>query len=100
MCSGRGTDFEKLIEEEHSLIFENFNKLILSLEDNFKTEEEHPMCPHHKKEHQKIMIRVKELKHDLEVHIEEHDKGLVESVCLSGSNENRSRHCSAPPLKT
>jgi len=67
------------------LIFENFKKLILSLEDNFKTEEAYPMCPHHKNEHRRFMTRVEELKHDLEVHIEEHDKGLIEKVCSTPS---------------
>ena len=67
------------------MIFENINKLILSLEDNFKTEENEVMCPHHKNEHRRFMIRVEELKHDIEVHIEEHDKGLIEKVCSTPS---------------
>jgi len=86
MCSGRGEySLEELMEEEHSSIFKNINELILSLKCNFKTEEAYRMCPHHKKEHQKFIIRVEELKHDLEVHIEEHDKGLIQRVSSGAS---------------
>jgi len=82
MCSGQG-NFEATLDIQHGQISIKFEELIKACKTNFETEEakSNLMCPRHKDEHVELINKIKELQHDLETHIEVHDKGLINKVC-------------------